>query len=55
MQEQVSDLQARRDRWYAILDSDVLELLADGRREDALDRIESIVGPTIMKQTEGCF
>jgi len=55
MQEQVSDVQARRDRWYAILDSDVLELLADGRREDALDRIESIVGPTIMKQTEGCF
>jgi siroheme synthase-like protein len=55
MQTHVSDFAERRDRWYAILDSDALDLLRDGRREAALDRIESIVGPQIMKQTEGCM
>jgi siroheme synthase-like protein len=55
MQSHVSDFSERRDRWYAILDSDALDLLRDGRREAALARIESIVGPEIMKQTEGCM
>lgn len=54
------DFHTRRDHWYAIVDSDVLDLLREGRREDALDRIESIVGPNVAAtlrvpaHDEGC-
>ncbi len=55
MQTHVSDFSERRDRWYTILDSDALDLLRDGRREAALDRIESIVGPDVMESMEVCM
>jgi siroheme synthase-like protein len=48
MQARVSDFETRRDRWYRIVDSDVLDLLREGRHGDAWDRIESIVGPEVM-------
>lgn len=55
MQTHVSDFAERRGRWYSILDSDALDLLRDGRREAALDRIESIVGPDVMESMEVCM
>jgi siroheme synthase-like protein len=55
MQTHVSDFAERRDRWYAILDSDALNLLQDDRREAALDRIESIVGPDVMESMDVCM
>lgn len=47
MAEHYPDFDERRDRWYAIVDSDALDRLREGRREDALNRIESIVGPEV--------
>lgn len=49
MAEHYPDFDARRDRWYAIVDSDVLDLLRDGRRADAFARIESIVGARVVE------
>lgn len=43
------DFETRRDRWYEIVDSDVLDLLRDGRHSDALARIEAIVGPDVVE------
>lgn len=60
MAEHYPDFETRRGHWYAIVDSDVLDLLREGRREDALDRIESIVGPNVAAtlrvpaHDEGC-
>lgn len=60
MAEQYPDFDERRDLWYEIVDSDVLALLRQGRRTDALDRIESIVGPEVTgtlrvpAHDEGC-
>lgn len=47
MAEHYPDFDERRDRWYEIVDSDVLDLLRQGRRGDAIARIESIVGPKV--------
>lgn len=53
MAEHHPDFDERRDRWYEIVDSDVLDLLRQGRRTDALDRIESIVGVEVAERLEG--
>lgn len=49
MAAHVPDFDTRRDRWYAIVDSDVLDLLRHDRRADAFARIESIVGPRVVE------
>lgn len=49
MAEHYPDFDERRDRWYELVDSDVLELLRQGRRTDALDRIDSIVGSEVCR------
>jgi hypothetical protein len=43
----VDDFETRRDRWYQLVDSDVLDLLRDGRPAAARTRIEAIVGPAV--------
>ncbi|MFB6278019.1 MAG: bifunctional precorrin-2 dehydrogenase/sirohydrochlorin ferrochelatase [Salinibacter sp.] len=48
MAEHHPDFDERRDLWYEIVDSDALDLLRQGRRADALDRIESIVGTEVV-------
>lgn len=55
LQRHVSDFRDRRTRWYKLVDSDVLDLLAKGRREEALARIESVVGKDVMEEVEGCM
>lgn len=40
----VPDFDARRSLWYALVDSDVLDLLRAGQREQARRRIAEIVG-----------
>lgn len=52
MQAHVSDFEERRDRWYAILESEALDLFRAGQRQDALDCIEAIVGPAVMDRAE---
>jgi siroheme synthase-like protein len=47
MQAHVDDFETRRDRWYQLVDSDVLELLREDRRAEAYARIRSIVGPDV--------
>lgn len=48
MAEHVPDFDERRDLWYEIVDSNVLDLLRQGRRTDAIARIESIVGSEVV-------
>lgn len=55
MQEHVTEFPARRERWYTLVDSDVLDLLAKGHRERALTRVESIVGGEVMEEVDGCL
>ena len=40
------DFQARRARWYALIDSDILELLRDGKTALARQRAQAIVSAT---------
>ena len=40
------DFQARRARWYALIDSDILELLRDGKTALARQRAQAIVSGT---------
>lgn len=47
MTEHYDEFDKRRDLWYEIVDSEVLDLLRQGRRGDAVDRIESIVGSQV--------
>lgn len=54
MQRHVPTFEERRERWYDLVDSDVLDLLAKGHREEALVRIESVVGGEIMEEVAGC-
>lgn len=42
--ESVPDFDERRQRWYALVDSDVLELLREGRRHDAAARAAALLG-----------
>ncbi len=53
MAEQYPDFDERRDRWYEIVDADVLDLLRQDRRGDAIARIESIVGSAVAERLEG--
>lgn len=52
MQQHVSDFQERRDQWYTLVDSDILNLLRQNRHEAALARVESIVGSPVMDEIE---
>ena len=52
MQTHVSDFRERRERWYALVDSDVLPMIRENRVADARDRIESIVGSEVVNQAE---
>lgn len=38
------EFKTRKRLWYEIVDGDVLDLLAHGRHQEALDRVESITG-----------
>lgn len=49
MAEHYPNFEERRDLWYEIVDSDVITLLRQNRRTDALSRIESIVGSDVCK------
>lgn len=53
MAEHYPDFDKRRDLWYEIVDSDVLDLLRQGRRGDAFARIKSIVGSAVVEGLEG--
>lgn len=58
MKAEISTFDERRDRWYQLVDSNVLDLLQGGRRGDAWARIEAIVGPAVMHRMEaedGCM
>lgn len=52
MQRHVDDFQTRRDRWYRLVDSNVLDLLRQNRPGDARARIEAIVGPAVAAAVE---
>jgi siroheme synthase-like protein len=52
MQATIADFDERRARWYALLNSDVLDLLRDGRRRDAWDRAAEIVGPRVVENMD---
>lgn len=52
MKTHVSSFEDRRDRWYALVDSDVLSLIRDEKEEEAWSRIESIVGPEVVDHME---
>lgn len=43
------DFDERRERWYEIVDSDVLDLLREGRRDAAQRRVREIVGDDVAK------
>lgn len=47
MAERYPDFEERRRRWYALVDSDLLDLLRDGRHDEALRRLEEIAGPEV--------
>lgn len=47
MQAHVDDFETRRDRWYQLVDSDVLELLRNDQPAEARARVRSIVGPDV--------
>lgn len=52
MQQHVDDFEVRRDRWYQLVDSDVLELLRHDRHGDAWDRIQTIMGPDVVSELD---
>ncbi|MDG5767751.1 bifunctional precorrin-2 dehydrogenase/sirohydrochlorin ferrochelatase [Balneolales bacterium ANBcel1] len=45
------DSEARKKRWYEWVDSEVIPLLREGRRDDALALTEQIWGRAIMKRS----
>jgi siroheme synthase-like protein len=47
------DFQARRARWYALVDSDVLDLLREGRSDLARQRVAAIIGEEVLATIEG--
>lgn len=45
----------RRDRWYSIVDTNVLDLLRDGQRDEAIALIDGIAGePCKVAEVSGC-
>lgn len=42
------DFRARRKRWYALVDSDIIELLREGRPDLARQRVGQIVGEEVL-------
>lgn len=46
------DFDERRRIWYEIVDSDVLDLLAQDQREAAIDRLRQIVGGAVADDAE---
>lgn len=43
-----ADFDERRRIWYAIVDSDILDLLAQGREADALERLNELAGTQVV-------
>lgn len=43
------DFDSRRAKWYEVIDSDILELLASDRRDDALQCLRDIVGDPVAE------
>lgn len=54
MQARYPGFDERRARWYEIVDSDVLPLLEEGRREEAMQLLESLAGFDLAR-TEGSY
>jgi siroheme synthase-like protein len=54
MQAQISDFSERRSRWYALVDSDGVELLRSERRAAGGKRVESIGGTEVVGSMEDC-
>ena len=46
----IPDFDTRRAVWYRIVDSDILTLLADGREEDARERLVEIAGENVAAE-----
>lgn len=55
LQRHVPDFRDRRERWYELVDSDVIDLLAKGHRDQALTRVEAVVGREVMEEVEECM
>ncbi|PSQ96556.1 MAG: siroheme synthase [Bacteroidetes bacterium SW_9_63_38] len=53
MQAQVDDFETRRDRWYQLVDSDLLDLLRNERYAEAQTRVQSIVGADVAAALDG--
>jgi precorrin-2 dehydrogenase / sirohydrochlorin ferrochelatase len=49
MARHIPKFSERRERWYQLVDSDVLDLLRSGNRTEAFARITEIVGETIAR------
>ncbi len=49
MRRQISDFDQRKSLWYQIVDSDVIDLLRNGKEDPALEKIREIVGSDIME------
>lgn len=47
--ERHPDFATRRDLWYRLVDSDVLDLLARGREEAAVERVREITGVNLRE------
>ena len=50
---QIPDFGARRDLWYRIVDSDVLETLREGNEEAAAAEIQRLVSAAKLKSVDG--
>jgi len=45
----------RKDRWYAIVDTDALDLLRVGRRDEAIALIDALIAqPCQIAEVSGC-
>jgi siroheme synthase-like protein len=53
MAEHVHPFSERRKRWYELVDSNVLDLLRAGKRAQAFERIEEIVGEAVAGSVRG--
>lgn len=47
MVEAFPSFEERREKWYALIDAGILELLSEGAYSNALERIEEIAGPQV--------
>ncbi len=47
------DLQERRERWYALVDSDIIPLLREGKADLAYQRVAEVVGEELLTAMRG--